>query len=133
MKWLTNLITAELSALQMGHIPFSPNADKFDATIMYWVESFATALGRLSEDLDRPRIKKAFKTIRPRLVQWPTPYQVLELMPRRPELERIEHNEKPMAGEKVSQFSQLLEKRINGEITQEELETQSLALSQRGE
>jgi hypothetical protein len=123
MVWLKTLLEAELLALQMGHLPFSPNDDKFDANLGYWYESFTTALGFIKNDkiieIDRARIKAAFKKVRPSLERWPTPKQVIEHMPRRPEQAYISHD--PRHGENggsvLSKMSQALvdlsEERIN--------------------
>ncbi len=80
----------------MGHLPFSPNDDKFDGTVGYWYESFTTALGFIKNheviEIDRRRIKKAFKMIRPKLDRWPTPFQVIDIMPPRPAQKFLNHD-----------------------------------------
>ena len=95
MEWLKKLLEAELLALQMGHIPYSPSDDKFDGNVLYWAESFATSIGRVNEgdiEIDRARIKQAFKQIRPTLERWPTPHHVLAIMKPRPQQKYLPHD-----------------------------------------
>ena len=54
-----------------------------------WISAFMTALGRADEEIDTPRIQQAFKEALVILKEWPSPAQIIELMPRRPEPKRI--------------------------------------------
>lgn len=70
-------------------LDFSPRADDIERIRDIWAYAFTTAIGRIDERLDRPRINKAFLSSHPVLKKWPSPAMIIELMPRRPEAERI--------------------------------------------
>jgi hypothetical protein len=124
MVWLKTLLEAELLALQMGHLPFSPNDDKFDANLGYWFDSFMTALGNANEDLDRARIKAAFKKVRPTLERWPTPIQIIAHMPRRKAQAYVTHDPRhgENGGNALSQMSKALCDYTEGFITKAEFD-----------
>jgi hypothetical protein len=55
-----------------------------------WVEAFIRSIGRIDERLDSLRIESAFIKYERTGKKWPSPAEVIELMPRRPELKRLE-------------------------------------------
>ena len=127
MEWLTNLLEAELLALQMGHLPYSPNDDKFDGTLGYWVESFTTSIGKVNDgdvEIDRQRIKRAFKKIRPTLEAWPTPFQVLAIMESRPPQNSIgyEHRHEDGVDPNIQKMTKAICDLTEGTIDKEEFD-----------
>jgi hypothetical protein len=80
-----------------------------------WVETFARAIGRIDYNLDAPRIEEAFKKFETIGRKWPCPAVVIDLMPRRPEMERIDYDprnsEQNNSGLRLSDmFDKILEK-----------------------
>jgi hypothetical protein len=84
-------------------------------TTELWIDAFSRSIGRIDEGLDTKRINKAFERAQERFVDWPSPAQVIELMPRRPEVERLEYVPAPASVGK--EYLDTCYKVINGDIT----------------
>lgn len=87
-------------------------------TTELWIDAFSRSIGRIDEGLDTSRINKAFERAQERFVDWPSPAQVIELMPRRPEVERIAFT--PVSNEVGREYLDTCYKVINGDITKAE-------------
>jgi hypothetical protein len=99
----------------MLRLDFSPLPEELADMSELWAEAFTSSIGRINESLDAVRINKAFKKARHTLSKWPSPAQVIELMPRRPEVERLEYVPAPAAVGK--EYLDTCYKVINGDIT----------------
>ncbi len=117
MEWMKKLLAKEMGLL-MVVVNFSPTQDMVQVVLDQWVEVFADRIGRIDERLDTPRIEKAFKIAKGTFSTWPAPSQIIELMPRRPEVERIEYV--PASNGYGKGYMDVCFKMIDGEITEEE-------------
>ena len=127
MDWLKKVITEQLSILIALSLPYRPSDEMFPITVKVWIETFGTALGRADQSLDEPRIRAAFKEARTKLTKWPAPFQILELLPRRPEVKKIHYD--PPADPDLSKLAfQVASMVAQGEITTED----GLKLLQKG-
>jgi hypothetical protein len=54
-----------------------------------WVEAFMRSIGRIDEQLDALRIESAFIKYERTGTKWPSPAQIIELMPRRVVLNQL--------------------------------------------
>ncbi|MEX0732864.1 MAG: hypothetical protein WED00_05785 [Aquisalimonadaceae bacterium] len=66
-------------------LPSGPGLDSFKLTAQAWAEALWDAPVDWREELDRPRLRAAFKRACRECHRWPAPRQVLDLLPSRPE------------------------------------------------
>ena len=99
-------------------VNFSPTQDMVQVVLDQWVDVFAYRIGRIDERLDTPRIEKAFRIAKGTFSTWPAPSQILDLMPRRPEAQRIGYA--PVPTQTAKSYFDICYKVIEGEITQKE-------------
>ena len=88
--WLETIIKTNLMKLALL-LKYAPNSEVLPMTTELWIDAFNSALGRNDESLDAARVDKAFMLARERFVDWPAPAQIIELMPRRPEVRRLDY------------------------------------------
>ena len=100
-------------------VNFSPTQDMVQVVLDQWVEVFADRIGRIDERLDTPRIEKAFKIAKGTFSTWPAPSQIIELMPRRPEAQRISYDP-PADAHAARKAFRICQDVIAGKITIEE-------------
>lgn len=81
-----------------------------------WAEAFTSSIGRIDERQDAERINKAFKKARHTLNKWPSPAQIIDLMPRRPERTAISH-EIPADVKKAKMAFKICQDVIAGKIS----------------
>ena len=98
MDWLKVLITKNIQLLLLLNLDFCPNHKDIDRVRDIWVYAFKKSIGRIDEGLDAPRIQAAFTESFHTLEKWPAPATIINMMPRRPEVKRIEqqHCEDPI-------------------------------------
>lgn len=73
-------------------LAFSPKVDQdYPKLVALWTFAFTKAIGKIKQDLDEDRINKAFGESTHKLTSWPSPAQIIALMPRRPHQEKISH------------------------------------------
>jgi hypothetical protein len=97
-----------------------PGADDLIATWSYIFED--ELYPHAVREVDAPRIAEAFRLAARRIPRWPTPAEVIDLMPRRPERQKIKNNrseEEVMRGRgKIVSILREL-KRNNGLVSRE--------------
>lgn len=87
--WLRRSIGMGLSAMIAQSLKFAPAAEIITANADIWYVSLKSSL--TIEEIDSPRIEKAFLLLVPKLTEWPQPKQLIELLPPRPERQKIRH------------------------------------------
>ena len=102
----------------MLRLDFSPQPEELPEIAELWVDAFTSAIGRIDEGLDTSRINDAFKKARNTLKKWPAPAHVIELMKRRPEVQRIGYA--PVPTQTAKSYFDICYKVIEGDITQKE-------------
>ena len=115
--WLKQIIETNLMKLTLL-LKYAPNSDVLPMTTELWIDAFNRSIGRIDEGLDAKRINKAFERAQEKFIDWPSPKQVIELMPRRPEAERLTHN--PVANDIGKRYLQICGQVIAGDITKSE-------------
>jgi hypothetical protein len=107
-------------------LDFSPKIDKdFPKLVGLWAFAFTKAIGMVNEKIDAHRISKAFGDSTAILISWPSPAQVIALMPSRPKQAYISHDPRhheSEGGSALSQMSKALCDLTEGIITKEEFD-----------
>ncbi len=116
--WLKQIIETNLMKLTLL-LKYAPNSDVLPMTTELWIDAFSRSIGHIDEGLDTSRINKAFERAQERFIDWPSPAQVIELMPRRPEAQRISYDPPADAHAARKAFS-VCQDVIAGKITIEE-------------
>lgn len=101
------------------HLDFSPNDESISMTRDLWCEAFTRAIGRVDEELDSGRIEQAFIKFETQAIKWPSPAMIIQLLPLRPEVKRVEYNTPASPGQAGAYFD-ICNKVISGELTKEE-------------
>ena len=93
MEWIRVVMDRNIQSLMLLRLAFSPRVDAdYPKLVSLWTFAFSKAIGRIDQQLDEPRINKAFGAATVKLTSWPSPAQIIELMPRRPEVQRLNHD-----------------------------------------
>jgi len=95
-------------------------------TTELWIDAFRRAIGRIDEQLDAHRITKAFQSAQQQMVDWPSPAQVIALLPNRPEVNRIQYDPPATRGQSRIAFA-ICQRVISGEITTAQADEMFLA------
>jgi len=81
--WLKREIASGLQALVALSLDGQPSAEVLPLTADIWLAAMEKRL--CIESVDAVRLKAAFRKFFPVAMRWPTPAQILELLPARPE------------------------------------------------
>lgn len=100
-------------------VNYSPTQDMVQVVLDQWEEIFSDRIGRVDERLDTPRIEKAFRIAKGTFSTWPAPSEIIELMPRRPEVNQIRYDP-PANKEQAKSAFQICQEVIAGNISIEE-------------
>ena len=105
-------------------LAFSPKADAdFPKLVDLWTFAFSRALGNMIPNLDEPRINKAFGESTAKLTSWPSPKQIIDLMPRRPHQQHVDYT--PAKDYEVGKsMMAICMQLIDGKITKAEADQQ---------
>lgn len=125
------VIAKQLSLLMLLQLDFSPRAEDITKVRDIWVYAFTRAIGSPNEEYDRKRITEAFLGSMHLLKKWPAPAEIIERMASRRPVPQIDNNPPPASPERVREFMSILNDRLDGVITTEELEHQSDLLAKK--
>lgn len=87
--WLRRQIGMGLSGLVAQNLKFAPAAEIITNNADIWHVSLKPLL--TIEEVDTDRIWKGFRALVGKLIEWPQPKQLIELLPPRPQREKIRH------------------------------------------
>lgn len=87
--WLDNLITTGIQQLLVLRLKNPPAMDSISSLVLLWIRIFKNQPIVWNEALDAPRIQEAFMRCMASVDSFPTPKQVLDLLPARPESLKI--------------------------------------------
>jgi len=114
-----------LRSLMLLRLAFSPKVDQdYPKLVALWTFAFTKAIGRIDQRLDEHRINKAFGDSTHKLTTWPSPAQIIELMPRRPEVKQVHHDPRHTedAGSTLAQMTRALCDLSEGIITKDQFD-----------
>jgi hypothetical protein len=106
MEWLREEIAAGLATLVSARLPGFPSADTVKATARVWLNAILDAHVVFSEEVDRPRVRQAFRTLTRVCYQWPSPRTFLDHLPPRPPVQALP--EPPMSEEKMARNQRMV-------------------------
>lgn len=81
-EWFSNRIITGIQRLYTLGLPGSPAADVLDKTADTWVSAL-WPMKLWDEELDRPRLTRAFVSLTQLALRWPVPRELLNHMPDR--------------------------------------------------
>jgi len=87
MGWLLDEIVEGMQKLTALALPSHPPAETIDLTALAWLEALEPR--NFQEDLDRWRIREAFRQLLRDCDRWPYPKQLIDRLPPRKELARL--------------------------------------------
>lgn len=90
-----------ITALAPLNLKNSPQANSVDKTATSWVMVFAASGQAITEEIDKPRFREAFRRVMgdPEMEWWPAPGAILKNLPPRPRQERLEDRPTDMSPE----------------------------------
>lgn len=87
--WFNNAIVDGVMRLYALSLQGCPPAETVTLTATVWVDTLWAALPAWVEALDARRLAAGFEALAQTAERWPAPAQLLDRMPRRPELPRL--------------------------------------------
>lgn len=91
-EWIKKMTAGMMTVLMSYHLKNSPQASSVDKTANSWVLAFAASGQAVTETIDLPRFREAFRRLigDAELEWWPAPGAILKNLPPRPRQERLE-------------------------------------------
>lgn len=108
---MTDLDTAILEGLQLLltlRLSGAPAEDTIDAVADVWLLTFKRGRAIDWQEGDGERVRAAFVAVAAHAERWPTPSQVLDRLPPRPERPRLPRPTRPMPSEVRAQLDALM-------------------------
>ena len=108
--WLRQGIAAGLAACLAQNLRSQPASEIITRTADTWRLALNSRL--TIEEIDRPRLVRAFELLLPTLEEWPVPRRLVDLLPERPQRRKLPLPEisEEQRGENLERLNQLLEK-----------------------
>jgi len=88
-QWFRDEIFAGLARLLVLRLPSAPWEEEAQYTQQTWIEVLWAAPIGWDAELDTQRIRAAFNRLAARADRWPAPRQMLDLLPDRPQQQRL--------------------------------------------
>lgn len=88
-NWLAKAVTEGIQGLLALRLQGAPADDTVTATAKVWIIAIETWPIAWDEQLDRPRIKTAFRTLAANCDRWPAPKNLRDALPPRPEQKKL--------------------------------------------
>jgi hypothetical protein len=129
--WLQELIRKNLKLLILLQLDFAPKAEDLGNILNIWTLAFMRSFSA-DEKLDAHRIDYAFQKMLPELKKWPSPAMIIEQMPSRLHVARVDydprdHEEKD--GSDINKMSKALCDLSDGIISKVEFDNRMAGLS----
>lgn len=121
--WLRREISSGLQALVALSLKNQPAAEVLPLTADIWLRAVQRgSVGCDIESIDAPRIREGFEQLFPRLREWPTPVDLLDRIPGRPEREKLPEPPRSAEQEAVGRRALMeIEERLKAAYTLPEL------------
>jgi hypothetical protein len=87
--WVRREVGDGVAALIVLRLKNPPAEDTIELTLDVWLAAIGQKVS--VEALDAPRIREGFRRLFAKTKEWPAPFQVIELMPRRKPVPAITH------------------------------------------
>ena len=141
VRWLLNEVVDGLKDLLILKLSDHPAAETITIVAIKWCEILQAQNITWDKDLDTPRIKAAFMTLKQYQTEWPAPRHLLDALPRRPQPKELPPG--PITQEEALEIQKILKghaldlraKTIDSKIRREkrlkELEEQRVAEIER--
>lgn len=111
MKWLKNEVIEGIQRLTALRLQNSPAADLMPGTVEVWFDVISTRPIQWNEELDKHRVKSAFRELCATCERWPTPTDFIRLLPPRKPPLMLPHKEVLNYPEETKRMvSELIEK-----------------------
>lgn len=81
--WLGDVVKSMIARLIALRMPGGPSSKMVPHMVSVWCEALMAMNIQWNEDLDKPRLRAAWKSMLPKLEQWPTPAVFLRHLPAR--------------------------------------------------
>ncbi|WP_066568107.1 hypothetical protein [Snodgrassella sp. CFCC 13594] len=94
-------IISGLQLLYTLRLPGAPPAEALTATAQGWMTALSERTAAWDEQLDASRINKAFATLAAEATRWPPPAALIERIPQRPAVKKLEHNKRQTPEQKA--------------------------------